>query len=97
MQGTPIRVRAIVRRRSIILPKWVRELLGWGRDELLLFRLEGESIVVERGDGYSRRMQKGWLRIPRPIAKKLDIDDAVVWVRVEGCKLVICTSKPASP
>ncbi len=85
-----ISIRAIVKRREIVLPKWFKELLGWQDGENLFFKLSDRQIIVSKADGYARKMIHGVIRIPKEIAKELNIEDgSFVLIIVKNNKMLI--------
>jgi len=94
-------IRVVVRKGNLdigqhfSLPSWVRKMLGWRTDELLIFRTTSEgNILVERAPGRTSRMTKSRIHIPAEIARSLNLRDGdVLELEIQGDRLLIKRAK----
>lgn len=70
--------RAQVKNRQLIVPVWIREACGWKPNEVLYFRLKGDTVEVKRADGYTTKMVKSRIHIPVDIARALNLKNGTI-------------------
>ena len=61
----------IYERGQIVIPKYVRDLLGWGKGTAISFIVEGDQVVMQRAE----KVGDDFLELAKRInLKKKDID-----------------------
>ncbi len=62
-------------RGQIVVPKYFREMLGWGADTPLRFSVEDNRLVVEKRESIADEMRRFAKEMNVDLKGKVDFDD----------------------
>lgn len=65
----------IYERGQLVIPKYFRELLGWGKDTEVVLRVEENRLIVEKRGSIADEMRKFAEEANVDLKGKVDFDD----------------------
>ncbi|MFH1095215.1 MAG: AbrB/MazE/SpoVT family DNA-binding domain-containing protein [Candidatus Micrarchaeota archaeon] len=71
---------------QLVIPKYFRDLLGWGKSTEVVFRLENARLVVEKKESLSDYLEAFAKRHGADLKGKVDFDDEADEDREEEAK-----------